>query len=184
MTAEQNAPRAHESIVHKPLGILHGGPDVHMAAVGGVPQMEAESESDAGGTDVLTGGSHVTLVGGSSAGTSGAGTSSTGTTGTGTSGIVATVKPGEAAPAGNPTSATTSEDVNGTSTPESTSAPVDTGTGAADPAATTNAPADGSASSSADAGKTDGSQTSAATTDNNQKESSSKKKGLKKLLPW
>ncbi len=56
MTAEQNAPRPHEGLVHKSKGIFHSGPDVHMAAVSGTPQMEPES-STLPGTDILSGGS-------------------------------------------------------------------------------------------------------------------------------
>jgi outer membrane protein assembly factor BamD len=180
MTAEQNAPRPKETVVHRSFGMLHSGPDVHAAALSGVPTMEAESDTESG-TDILKGGGRATLVGGTA-----------GSTGTPSSGVVATVKPGEAAPAGSPTGTTGSEDVNssGSGTPESANTPPATGgTDAAtdsssSSSSTTPAATDGSTTST-DAAKTDGSQTPATTTDDkNQKESSSKKKGLKKILPW
>jgi outer membrane protein assembly factor BamD len=185
MTAEQNAPRPKETVVHRSFGMLHSGPDVHAAALSGVPTMEGESDTDAG-TDILKGGGRATLVGGTA-----------GSTGTPSSGVVATVKPGEAAPAGTATG-TATEDVNsstsGAAAPDSANTPpASGGTDASTPtdsssssSATTPAATDGTATST-DATKTDGSQTTqtpAATDDKNQKESSSKKKGLKKILPW
>ena len=164
MTAEQNAPRPHESMLHKPLGILHSGPDVHMAAAHGSPNMQPQSE-DQTGVDILSGGNRSTMG-----------------TGTGSTGIVATVKTGEPAPAESSTGGTsTTEDVNSNATGDSA-----TGTTGTDsqPDATNTA----ANSASADASKADNTQ---ATTDNssqnqnsNQKESSRKKKVLKKILPW
>jgi outer membrane protein assembly factor BamD len=190
MTAEQNTPRPKETVVHRSLGTLHSAPDVHMAARSGLPNMEPESDAEAG-TDILKGGGRATLVGGPA----GSGTPA------GSSGIVATVKPGEAAPAGSATGAATSEDVNSTTTPDSqNAAPATGGTGTTPPESSSAAPAtdangtstpstaataDGTAAAATDATKTDGSQTTTpATDDKNQKESSSKKKGLKKILPW
>jgi outer membrane protein assembly factor BamD len=168
MTAEQNTPRPKETIVHRSLSTLRSGPDMHMSARSGLPNMEPESETDSG-TEILKGGGRATLVGGP------VGTASGTPTG-GSSGIVATVKPGEPAPA-----AATTEDVNSTTTPDSSSDP---------PAANSTAPAgNGSTDTSATPAATDNGtaqQAGAATNDSNknQKESSSKKKGLKKLVPW
>ncbi len=188
MTAEQNAPRPHETRMHKSLGILHSGPDVHMAAQNGAPNLEPES-SDLPGTDILTGG-----------GMNG--------TGAGKSGIVATVVPGEAAPGGTPPAGATAEDVNTAPANDSTNgttgatdAPAAAAPGAAAPAAgdgaAANPPATDAATSdptktggtapstaatATDSTKTDG--TAPAADSNNQKESSSKKKGLRKLIPW
>jgi outer membrane protein assembly factor BamD len=189
MTAEQNAPRPHETMVHKSLGILHPGPDIHMAAVSGPPQMEPES-SDLPGTDILSGGNRMTGPG------------------AGKSGIVATVVPGEAAPSGPPAAGAATEDVNTAPASDSTNGT----TGATDPSAATtpgaaapaagdgtaaNPPATDAATSdptktdgttpatnpaATDSAKTDG--TAPAADSNNQKESSSKKKGLRKLIPW
>ena len=177
MTAEQNSPRPKESVFHKPLDVFHGGPDVHTAAAHGLPNMEPETDSSAN-ADILSGGNRSTMG-----------------SGTGKTGIVATVKPGEAAPEGSPAAGGSSEDVNSNSssdpassapaaaTPESSSNnPAAAPAGAADASAgsSTSQPTSGTAS---DSSKTDSSSTQASN-DSNQKESSSKKKGLKKLLPW
>ena len=172
MTAEQNAPRPKESIVHRSIGVLHSGPDVHTAAYHGTPQMQPEAENPE--TETLAGGSRATLVsapgapGGSPSGTSPA--------------VVDTVKPGEPTPA-KPDDATT-----GTADSSSDSA---TSGSDANPAQDSSS----SAATSADApktdattkGTTDGSQSSTASgssNNGNEKESSSKKKGIKKIIPW
>jgi outer membrane protein assembly factor BamD len=170
MTAEQNAPRPKETPVHRAMGMIHNGPDVHTAAYHGNPQMEPESDN--GQTETLSGGNRTTLVG------SGGGSSSGST---GSTAVVETVRPGDPAPA-KPAGAE------------------DTTSGTSDSSTATNA--DGSAASSTDAATTDPAKTDAPATDsaaadatktaapaatdanNNQKESSSKKKGLKKLIPW
>jgi outer membrane protein assembly factor BamD len=171
MTAEQNSPRPKESVFHKPLDVFHSGPDMHTAAAHGLPNMEPETDSSAN-ADILSGGNRSTMG-----------------SGTGKTGIVATVKPGEAAPEGSPAAGGSSEDVNSNSssdpassapaaaTPESNSTnPAAAPTGGADASA-------GSNGTASDSSKTDSSSTPASN-DSNQKESSSKKKGLKKLLPW
>jgi len=189
MTAEQNAPRPHETMVHKSLGIFHPGPDVHMAALSGPPQMEPESSTQPG-TDILS----------ARSGMKGPGA--------GKSGIVATIVPGEVTPSGTPPAGATTEDVNtapasdstnGTSpatdppaatTPDAAAPATSDGTSSNPPAtdATANDPAktDGSAPSTnttaTDSAKTDGAPRAADS--QNQKESSSKKKGLRKLIPW
>lgn len=187
MTAEQNAPRLHEGLMHKSLGIFHPGPDVHMAAVSGTPQMEPES-STLSGTDILSG-------------------RATGT-GAGKSGIVATVVPGEAAPSGTPPAGAATEDVSSAPASDSanSAAPATDTPTATIPDAAAPAAGDGTAASppatdaaTGDPAKTDGSApgTNPAATDSakpastppaadskNQKESSSKKKGLRKLIPW
>jgi len=176
MTAEQNAPRPKENTMHKAFGIMHSGPDVHMAAQSGLPQLEADS-SDQQGFDVLSGGSKGTgLVGTSTAGGASAG-GGAGSAGTTSPSVVSVVKPGDPAPAG-----TTTEDANATTTGESSS----TGENAAASSPTDpSAPADAS-SASGDSSKTDSTQpaSSSQTSNSSQKESSSKKKGLKKILPW
>jgi len=177
MTAEQNSPRPKESVFHKPLDVFHSGPDVHTAAAHGLPNMEPETDSSAN-SDILSGGNRSTMG-----------------SGTGKTGIVATVKPGEAAPEGSPAAGGSSEDVNSNSssdpassapaaaTPESSSnnpAAAPAGGANASAGSSTSQPTNGTAS---DSSKTDSSSTQASN-DSNQKESSSKKKGLKKLLPW
>ncbi len=193
MTAEQNTPRPKETVVHRGMGMLHNAPDVHAAAAHGLPNLEPDDD-DTGG-DILRGGNHSQIAPGGS-----------------TNAVVEVVKPGDAPPAGTPPSGTASEDVNSTTGGDAAgTAPAATGTAAAgaDPApaaaadgtapaagatpaaggtagtAASGAASDGS-SSSTDTAKDDNTQpTSADSTQNqNQKESSSKKKGLKKLLPW
>src|SRR5882724_10996289 len=66
MTAEQNAPRPKETPVHRAMGMIHSGPDVHMTATAGKPQMEPESDN--GSTETLSGGNRTTLVGGGGGG--------------------------------------------------------------------------------------------------------------------
>ena len=187
MTAEQNAPRPRASLMHKSLGIFHSGPDVHLAAVSGTPQMEPES-STSSGTDILSG-------------------RATGT-GAGKSGIVATVVPGEAAPAGTPPAGAATEDVNTAPASDSTNGATpatdppagttpDAGAPATENGTSANPPATEAATG--DPAKTDGTApaTTPTATDSakpantppaadaqKQKESSSKKKGLRKLIPW
>jgi hypothetical protein len=173
MTAEQNAPRPKENVVHKSLGIFHPGPDVHTAAKSGVPQME--TESDQPGTDTLAGAKGSTMGNGGGA--------------PGSNAVIETVKPGDPAPPQPTNTSGASEDTSAAPASESSST---------DPAASsstdgtangaTTAPAtDGTASTpaaggtSSDAAKSDTSTTNPPA---NQKESSSKKRGLKKLIPW
>jgi outer membrane protein assembly factor BamD len=173
MIAEQNAPRPKENVVHKSLGIFHPGPDVHTAAKSGVPQMEAESDQP--GTDTLAGAKGSTMGNGGGA--------------PGSNAVIETVKPGDPAPAQPTNTSGASEDTSAAAASESSST---------DPAAssstdgtangTTTAPAtDGAASTqAADGTSTDAAKSDTSTTNPpaNQKESSSKKKGLKKLIPW
>jgi len=170
MTAEQNAPRPKDTPVHRAMGVLHNAPDVHKTAYSGNPQMEPES--DTGGTDTLSGGNRTTLVSGSS------GSSSSSTA------VVETVKPGDPAPAKaagaeDTTSGTAGDSSSGASTTNSEGSTA----GATDAATTEPAKTDGTTTDSA---ATDATKTAAPTADanNNQKESSSKKKGVKKLIPW
>ncbi len=194
MTAEQNAPRPKETLVHRGQGIFHSGPDVHTAAVSGVPQMEPEND-DMSSVDVLNG----------------SGTRTQGTTGTGKSGIVATVGAGDPKPTGatedvntapsSDSSATTPDSSSstpgaGTSDPNgapSSSTPSTSGTDAAktDPNATPaagsgepNSPPPNPSDNTSTSGSTPASTDSSTTANSNQKESSSKKKGIKKLIPW
>ena len=190
MTAEQNTPRPKETIFHKSMEMLHSAPDVHSAAVHGLPDLEPDD--DEGNGDILAGGNHSSLT----------------TGGSGTGAVVEVVRPGEAAPAGTPAASATDN--------SGTTGATDSGGGAANnndansgaisgtnetapAAASGNAPAgtanadgnkDGSAqqdgSSTSSQAKADNTQATSAdnTQKSNQKESSSKKKGIKKLLPW
>jgi len=186
MTAEQNTPRPKETVVHRSKDMLHSTPDVHAAAAHGLPNLEPDS-SDQGG-DILSGGNHSSLTAG----------------GGRTGAVVEVVKPGDAPPAGTPAGGTATEDVNSNTSGDAAAA----GTTAQDGSTTgdsakagTTAP-DGSttgdasktdatapdSSATGDSAKTDNTQPASAdssqTQNQNQKESSSKKKGLRKLLPW
>jgi outer membrane protein assembly factor BamD len=184
MTAEQNTPRPKEGLFHKGMGVLRSGPDVDTAAHNGMPQMEPESESASAG-DILSG-KNVTGIG----------------TGKGANSIVGTVGVGDKPPS-TPTGVN-AEDVNAGPAPTTeTPAGADGTTTAAPPAASSgdgpapasavgaDGPAAGAAAAPAgdgtaatDAAKTDGTATTPAADTTNTKESSSKKKGLKKLIPW
>jgi outer membrane protein assembly factor BamD len=172
MTAEQNTPRPKENLLHRSGGIMHSGPDVHAAAHNGLPTMEPETD-DSGG-DVLKGGGSRTALVANSNGTSPGG--ATAPANGDANAVVDVVKPGDPAPA---TSAPAEE-----ASPAATSDPANA-TAPVEPSASTTAP-DGSTSTTTDGAKADNTQASNSTTDQdaNQKESSSKKKGLRKLLPW
>ena len=150
---------------HKALGILHNGPDVHTASYHGKPQMEPESESS--GTETLSGGNRTTLVGSQTGG----GPGSSGTS----PAVVETVKPGDPTPAkAEDTGTVSTGDANTAETQDSAASSTNS---SSDAAKTDAAATNGAASDS----------TKAATTDGNSgvgKESSSKKKGLKKIIPW
>jgi len=186
MTAEQNTPRPKETVVHKGFGMLHNSPDVHSAAAHGMPNLEPESDESVG--DILKGGNRSSLAMAGGGGGTGGGTSAGGSTGGASSGgntgdsasaggsnsgaVVETVKPGDPAPAGS------------TATEDASSGDA----AASDPNGTAT---DGSAASSgqdgattSDAAKTDNTQPATASSSQSTKESSSKKKGLKKILPW
>jgi outer membrane protein assembly factor BamD len=168
MTAEQNAPRPHESLIKRPLRLVKTGPDqeLRVAAQGGKPTMAPESESEAG-IDVLKGGNQTRIVGPGS-------------------GVVAEVTPGSTGGttggAENVAPATDGSEEKPAAAPDPNAPP-------ATENSANGASAAGSAGQSTDAAKTDGSAaqagTQSATTDSNTKESTSKKKkGLKKLIPW
>jgi outer membrane protein assembly factor BamD len=173
MTAEQNAPRPKETPVHRAMGMIHNGPDVHTAAYHGNPQMEPESDN--GQTETLSGGNRTTLVG------SGGGSSSGSTGSTGSTAVVETVRPGDPAPA-KPAGA---EDTTSGTSDSSTATNADgSGASSTDAATTDPAKTDAPATDSAAADATKTAAPAATDANNNQKESSSKKKGLKKLIPW
>jgi hypothetical protein len=174
MTAEQNTPRPKENIVHKSVGMLHGGPDVHAAAAHGMPNMEPDTDQ---GGDLLAGAGNKPSLGMGTA--------------TGSNAVVQVVTPGEPAPAGN----TNSEDVNATTgdAPAATTPSAPNGATAAPaegtPASATaqDPPASGDTAAT-DTSKSDNTQATSSDSSQNQnqngKESSSKKKGIRKILPW
>jgi outer membrane protein assembly factor BamD len=174
MTAEQNAPRPKETMIHRSMEMLHNSPDVHSAAMNGLPNLEPEGDDSSG--DILRGGNTSTIG-----------------TGKATGAVVEVVKPGESAPAGSSAGGSTGDDANSnTSSTDSTSgttgAAANPQSGTAD-ASSSDSSASGSSgqdgSASTDSSKDNTQPTSADSTQNqNQKESSSKKHGLRKVLPW
>jgi outer membrane protein assembly factor BamD len=191
MTAEQNTPRPHTSLVKKPLALVSNGPkgELKVAARNGAPNLQPESES-VSPVDILKPG----------------GTSS------GRTGLIAVVTPGAS---GTSDPAATSENVAPPESEGTSEPPKDAGTAPAtaspaasdDPAknppaaeSATETPAKAEATTPGAEAKSDGAvagaesksgATDAAKTDDSQnsgdakKESSSKKKkGLRKLVPW
>jgi hypothetical protein len=180
MTAEQNAPRPHESLIKKPLKIVTTNPngELRVAARTGKPTMTPDSDNEAGG-DILAGGAPSRIGGGPG------------------NSIVANVTPGgtasasegaeSVAPAGTATEPKAKAQPDGAT-------PAASDPNAAAPAAGANeaAPkADGAAEAAnptSDAAKTDApaqDTTQTGSKDDKKKESSSKKKkGLRKIVPW
>lgn len=169
MTAEQNAPRDHGSMLMKPMAFFKTGPGSEFVTASqfGKPNLQPEADTSSG-TDVLNGGGIPRLNAGGGGGT----------------GIVATVKPGE-------TGITTT----GSSVPEAQPETVENPAGA--DAGTTPAATDPNAAAAPatdPAAKTDGTAPATAATANvansqdgksDVKESTSKKKkGIKKIIPW
>ena len=174
MTAEQNAPRPKETPVHRAMGILHNSPDVHTAAYHGNPQMEPESDN--GPTDTLSGGNRTTLVSGS-VGSSPSSPSSPA--------VVETGRPGDPAPARPPGAEDTSSGATGDSSSSTSTTNADGSTASSTDTATADtAKTDGTATDSSTTNATTTATPAATDANNNQKESSSKKKGIKKLIPW
>jgi outer membrane protein assembly factor BamD len=204
MTAEQNAPRAHDHLVKKPLMLFKSGPDAEMraAATSGTPNMQPESDMSFG--DLLkpgsTSGSKGALVatvpvGGSSANAETVGTSDAAGSSTSTDGATTAPAGGEAPKEPQPA---TTGGAGPTAAPAASSAVADPATSAAAPAGnaavTEAAPAKEEAATAGTDAKSDAapaaSGEAAKAGDANgdskdQKESSSKKKkGLRKLVPW
>jgi outer membrane protein assembly factor BamD len=184
MTAERNAPRHHDSLVKKPMSLVHSNPreEYYAAATTGMPTMTPESDNEEG-VDILTGGDQTRR-------------------GTGT-GIVATVSPGSAGTTEGAESVSTPAE--GSETKPETQPDAASAAPKSDPAAAPAAGADASpkadpaagAGTADSASKPDGSTAATAPGQNasqtgsqgdnkdSKKESSSKKKkGLRKIIPW
>jgi outer membrane protein assembly factor BamD len=175
MTAEQNTPRPHTSLVKKPLTLISNGPkgQLMVAARNGAPNLQPESQTMSP-VDILTPG------GPSKAGT----------------GLVAVITPGVP---GTSEPAATSENVAPPASEGPSEQPKDAGTAPAtaspltrDDAAKNPPAAEGatetpavsgadSKSDATDAAKTPDSQNGG---DPKKESSSKKKKGLRKLVPW
>jgi outer membrane protein assembly factor BamD len=196
MTAEQNAPRPHSSLVKKPLALISNGPkgELTVAARNGAPNLQPESDTGSP-TDILTPGGQskpgtgfialVTPGGNGTAGTTGASENVTPTAGEAAASDRATTAPATSEPpkdAGTalaPTPSSTDATRNppaaegATETPAKVDAATATSDGAAAGAETK--------SDAADAAKSDSSPNSS---DPKKESSSKKKKGLRKMVPW
>jgi outer membrane protein assembly factor BamD len=176
MTAEQNAPRQHEALIKRPLGLVTNGPkqELTVAAKVGKPTMTPESESESG-TDILTGGNQSRIGGAPGLGI--VATVTPGGTGGTTSGAesVAPATEGSEEKPADPNAPPSAEN--------SASGTAAAGTAEATPKTDTTPAAAGQAT---DIAKTDGSTAAQnGTNGNDKKESTSKKKkGLRKVVPW
>ena len=200
MTAEQNAPRPHDSLMKRPLALVRTGPhnEFIAAAKTGAPNLQPEADNTSA-TDVLTPGNRSQLGGGGGSGSGVAveivtpGTGGTSGTATGTDGATESTQPAtEATPAspgaaGDPKAAATPAPQ--PAAPDAATNPVTTTT----PTGTAGSSSTGDAAAPAPAQNADGtkaadgtqSATPSGTDNSNQKESTSKKKkGLRKIVPW
>ena len=186
MQAEARAPRAHESLVKKPMGLVRNGPHKELvnASTTGTPQMAPDTENTSV-TDILTGGGKSQIGAGGSGATGNTAVVEIATPGTGANGGT-TVETGDT----NGGTAPAAGDANSAPAAENPPpATTDTTPPGATPPTDSNAPAPGTAPAA-------GSSDTAAATDPNakpadssssdpKKESTSKKKkGLRKIVPW
>lgn len=182
MTAEQNAPRPHTSLVKKPLALVQNGPrgELFTAARNGTPNLQPESDTMSA-ADILTPGGQSKL--GAGTGLVATITPGTNTAAETTAGASENVTPpaGEAATGDGATAApATSEapkEAGATETPAKTDA-APAGTDAKSDSATAGTDAK---SDTADAAKTSDTPSSS---DPKKESSSKKKKGLRKIVPW
>jgi outer membrane protein assembly factor BamD len=188
MTAEQNAPRPHSSLVKKPLALISNGPkgELMVAARNGAPNLQPESETTSP-TDILkpgglskTGTGFIAVVTPGVAGTApaaGAAESVVPAAGEGATNDGAAVAPVASEPPKDPGIAPT------TASPAANDDAAKT-PGAAEGATETPAKADATdpgSAPAADAAKTGDAQNSG---DSKKESSSKKKKGMRKLVPW
>ncbi len=189
MTAEQNTPRPHPSLMKRPLSLISNGPkgEIQVAAMHGAPNLQPESDTMSP-ADILKPGGQSGVGGGT--------------------GLIAVVTPGTNGATGSAESVTPAAGEGATSdaagtTPAATETPKEpaaapaTGSSATSENATkpaTDAPAaeaeakpdtatagTEAKSDATDATKTDDSQKSG---DAKKESTSKKKKGLRKLVPW
>jgi outer membrane protein assembly factor BamD len=208
MTAEQNAPRKHESLVKKPLALVRSAPHAEMIASAktGMPNLEPEADNTSA-TDILSGGNKSTIGGSGGA--------------AGSSAVVETVTPGtsgstsgeaaQPAAEGGATNGSTPNENNGSAAPAANSsdpgsatpagnapanparanppsndanAPNPNGSGSAAPASTNgdggNPPANGSASGSSDSANGDSAKGDDSQSSSNSKNDPKKESSSKK----
>ena len=200
MTAEQNTPRPHTSLVKRPLSLMSNGPtrEIQVAVTHGAPNLQPESDSISP-TDILKPG------GQSGVGAGGTGLIAVVTPGTpgATGGTAESVTPAAAEgatsdaagtapatsqppadPATAPVSSAASENAAKPPAAESTSetpAKTDAAPAAAETKSDPAAAGTETKSDATDAAKTDDSQKSS---DSKKESTSKKKKGLRKIVPW
>jgi outer membrane protein assembly factor BamD len=188
MTAEQNTPKPHKSIVKRPFDLISNGPTVELAKASrhGAPNLQPESDTTSpsdilkpGGQSTLAGGTGLvaTITPGGATGTAETVTpAAEGTTSDAAGTAPATSQP-PADPAAAPASSTASENAVKPPAAESTSETP----AKPDAAAGTETKSDPAAAGT----ETKSDATDAAKTGDAKKESSSKKKkGLRKIVPW
>ncbi|MGH9702854.1 MAG: outer membrane protein assembly factor BamD [Candidatus Acidiferrales bacterium] len=165
MQKEQQIPRAHNSVLRVPLGIVRSMPDVSMAAHTGQPNLNPPSET---GGDVMrpAGGNGMSVGGGGGGG--------------GSNGVaVERVEAGSATtpPATTPSSSTTKAGDSSSTDPKAGSNP---GTAPA-PGSTDPSPSESSKAADSSKGSKDSKD---ATAKDKNESTSKKKKGLRKIIPW
>jgi outer membrane protein assembly factor BamD len=194
MTAEQNAPREHDSLIKKPLALVRSAPHAEfmVAAKTGAPNLTLEAD-ETSATDILKGGNRSKLGTGTVGNNAAVEVVTPGTTATGTPSTTETPAPAEGtatapgegaavAPAASPADTAAPTAAQPAPSTDSSSGGANgseatTGTAGGAPAAASDQPA------ATDAAKSD--DTTQTPADPNQKESTSKKKkGLHKLVPW
>jgi outer membrane protein assembly factor BamD len=174
MTAEKNTPRKHDSMLLKPLALVHTGPkdELYAAAKTGTPTMTPESSNEEG-VDILSGGGNP-RIGGS--GTGIVATVSPGGTAETTSGAESVAPPADGTEAKPDAQKADPAAVGASETAQKTD-----GAAAAPGTADATAKDDGGAAAAQGASQTD---SQGDKKDSKKESSSKKKKGLKKMIPW
>ncbi len=197
MTAEQNTPRPHTSLVKRPLELISNGPsgEIHLAATHGAPNLQPESDTMSpadilkpGGQSGVGGGTGlIAVVTPRTNGATGAAESVTPATGEGTTSDAAGTPPATSQPPADPAAApVNSAPSENAAKPPAAESSSDTpakpdATEAGTAAKSDTATAGTETKSDATDAKTGDSQNSG---DSKKESTSKKKKGLRKLVPW
>ena len=177
MQAEQQAPRAPNRLIMRPMGALKSGPDVRMAARTGAPNLTPEDTAPSADT-LVPGGTGNTIVGMATAG----GASATSGPG-GSSNVSATADAEGVAP--SPVAASAIAPAAEVVVAQPTAGSEGTqAASASDTATQTTQTADGTAGTTTQAANTaTDAPASSQSTSSSQESTSKKKKGLRKLIP-
>jgi outer membrane protein assembly factor BamD len=187
MTAEQNTPRPHTSLVKKPLTLISNGPtgELLRTARNGAPNLQPESDTMSP-ADILTPGGQ-SKAGTGLVATITAGGSQTGGTTVGAENVTPAAGDSATSDGTAPTAASSATSDDGAKNPPAAAGVPEPSAKTETPIAGTEAKSDGasagteSKSDAADAVKTGDSQSSG---DPKKESSSKKKKGMRKLVPW